>query len=191
MSPENPLIQLHIKMTPWAIEFWQKRGENTFLPILKHTVSSDAYPKKSIPQNISRPPAIHILYLSTPEICYFWAKYWTVRGTCPLTSFLYWIYCIIFTLPEIQSLPANVFNSLCFVPAKRRTSKTCVALILKISESIQNLLTILYILKIKNKLKSHHKATWINLNEFSQSFDKCSILTPDIRKQPQTSIESL
>ena len=26
---------------------------------------------------------------------------------------------------------------------------------------------------------------------FYQSFEKCSILTPDIRKQPQTSLESL
>ena len=32
---------------------------------------------------------------------------------------------------------------------------------------------------------------WIWINIQIQSFEKCSILTPDIRKQPQTSLESL
>ena len=31
----------------------------------------------------------------------------------------------------------------------------------------------------------------MDLNEFYQSFEKCSILSPDIRKQPQTLEESI
>ena len=31
----------------------------------------------------------------------------------------------------------------------------------------------------------------VDLNEFPSVFQKCSILTPDIRKQPQTSLESI
>ena len=35
------------------------------------------------------------------------------------------------------------------------------------------------------------KAILVDLMKCHQSFEKCSILTPDIRKQPQTPVESL
>ena len=36
-----------------------------------------------------------------------------------------------------------------------------------------------------------HTVVLVDLNEFLSVFEKCIILTPDIRKQAQTSLESL
>ena len=36
-----------------------------------------------------------------------------------------------------------------------------------------------------------HSIVLVVFSEFSAIFNKCSILTPDTRKQPQTSLESI
>ena len=42
-----------------------------------------------------------------------------------------------------------------------------------------------------NILFKSHSIVLVDLNEVHQSFKKCGILTPDIRKQPQTFLETL
>ena len=58
------------------------------------------------------------------------------------------------------------------------------------AKQVHILLFCIWMASVNLVLKSHLLFWWIWMN-FRQSFTKCSILTPDIRKQPQTSSESI